>query len=400
MEARKQYGFEPDYAVPPGETVLEVMQSLNMTQRDLAARTGLTVQTLHRIFKGQQPITHETANRLELVTSVPAKFWNNLESQYQEQKTRIEERKRLAGDVRWLKIIPTKELMERNCIKPVTDDVELLREVLGFYGVSGVDAWKEVWLEPAVAARRSPCFDSQPGPASAWIRQGELQAQKTVCRPFDKDAFKNALRAIRGLTRESPQVFEPEMRRLCAEAGVAVALVREMKKAPWNGATEWLSPDKVMILLSLRGKGEDTFWFSFFHEAGHVLFDNKKDLLINNESTDDPREARANDFAANFLIPSEYDHKIRCFRSRMEVLQLADELGIAPGIVAGRFQYLTGKWHFFNDLIRKLNWTEGGNGGECPGAAGSPGNVGGSGNPFPGCEAQQVLKTGRDEGGR
>ena len=67
-----------------------------------------------------------------------------------------------------------------------------------------------------------------------------------------------------------------------------------MKKVPWNGATKWLTPTKPMILLCLRGKGEDKFWFSFFHEAGHVLHDSKKDLLINDGSQGDPREERAN----------------------------------------------------------------------------------------------------------
>lgn len=129
-----------------------------------------------------------------------------------------------------------------------------------------------------------------------------------------------------------------------------------MKKVPWNGATRWLSPRKAMILLSLRRKGEDKFWFSFFHEAGHILNDSKKDLLINDGTQDDPREERANQFASDFLIPSKYNHVIREFRSKAGIIQLADELDISPGIVAGRFQFLTGKWNFFKDLIRKLDW--------------------------------------------
>ena len=158
---------------------------------------------------------------------------------------------------------------------------DLMREALSFYGVSSVSAWETVWEQPAVAARRSPCFDSQPGAASAWIRQGELQAQQIDCEPYNKQRFKEVLKEIRGLTRKSPDTFVDRLQELCANAGVAVAFVPEMKKVPWNGATKWLTSDKVMILLSLRGKGEDIFWFSFFHEASHVLNDNKKDMLIN-----------------------------------------------------------------------------------------------------------------------
>ncbi len=358
MSPSKKYSFDPDYAVPPGASLQETMEALDMTQKELALRTGLTVVTLNRIFKGEQPISYETANRLELVTGTPANFWNKLEAQYQEQRAKVQERRRLESDQEWLKTIPTKELAERGFLRQSTNKVELLRETLAFYGVSSVKAWRDIWEEPAVAARRSHCFESQIGPASAWIRQGEIQAHGTNCQPHDKKRFEEALKTIRGLTRTSPEVFEPKMRRLCAEAGVAVTFVKEMKKVPWCGATKWLSPRKAMILLNLRGKGSDIFWFSFFHEAGHVLHDGKKDLLINDGSKDDPREVRADRFAVEFLIPSHYDSAIKSFRSKREVVSLAKDLGISPAIVVGRYQHITKKWHYFKELITPLKWAE------------------------------------------
>ena len=358
MRAKRKYEFEPDYAVPPGVTLHEVMESLQMSQKELAQRTGLTEQTLTRIFKGDQPISYETANRLELVTGVPARMWNNLEAQYREQLAKQEERQRLEADKAWLKTIPIKELIERGYVVPDDDKVNLVRKVLAFFGVCSVQAWQEIWTAPAVAARRSGCFESRQGDAAAWIRQGELQAQQIECAPFDKTRFSAALEEIRTLTREESVVFEPRMKQLCANAGVAVALVREMKKAPWNGATKWLTPNKAMILLSLRGKGEDKFWFSFFHEAGHVLKDKKKELFINDESNGDLRENKADAFAAETLIPAKHDARISSCRSKQEIILLADELRISPGIVAGRYQFLTGQWQMFKDLIRKLEWAD------------------------------------------
>ncbi len=358
MEALKKYPFEPDYAIPPWQTLLEVMESLNMTQKELAIRTGITVQSLNRIFKGEQPVTYETANRLELATGVPARLWNNLEARYREQLAKIEEQKRLERELDWLKSIPTRELIERGAITPQQDKTRLLREALKFYGVSSVAAWHEVWETPAVAARRSPCFTSCPGSASAWLRLGEIQAHAIECRPYNHNTFKQTIQDIRKLTVQKPEVFVPEMRTLCAEAGVALALVREMKKVPWSGATRWLSSQKAMILLNIRGKTEDLFWFAFFHEAGHVLNDGKKDLYINDETQDDPRERKANEFAADTLIPRRWNDRIRLITAKKEVRQIASELGIAQGIVVGRFQHLTEKWNFFNDLKHKFQWTE------------------------------------------
>jgi len=356
LTAKKLYGFEPDYAVSPGETLKEVMESLNMSQKELAVRTGLTVQSLNRIFKGSQPISYETANKLELATGVPARMWNNLEAQYREQLAKAKERKQLETDLDWLKTIPTQELIQRKAIESPKDAVLLLRETLKFYGLSSVSAWKDIWAKPAVAARRSQCFETCPGPASAWIRLGEIRAHQIDCLSFDKNTFIQALKKIRLLTVKDPEKFVPETIQLCADSGVALALVREMKKVPWHGATKWLSASKAMILLNLRGKMEDHFWFSFFHEAGHVLYDSKKDLYINDGSLDDPREHEANEFAADILIPRDRDPEIASLKTKADIIRLANELKISPGIVAGRFQHLTQKWSYFNGLKRKFQW--------------------------------------------
>ena len=358
IKATKKYVFEPDYAVPPGETLRETIEFLGMSQKELSSRTGLSVQSLNRIIKGEQPITYETANILELVLNVPASMWNNLEAQYREQLAKNHERKRLESNLEWLKSIPVAELVKRQIVPPLEDKVEQLRAVLAFFGVSSVSAWHRIWDEPAVAARRTACFESCPGVASAWIRQGEIQANSIDCADFSKNKFKDALLEIRKLTVLTPQEFTDKMRLFCAESGVALVFVPEMKRAPWYGATKWISPNKAMILLNLRGKMEDLFWFAFFHEAGHVLHDSKKDLLINNGSKihEDEREIRANEYAAEFLIPERYNERIRRARSKQDLINIANLLEISPGIVAGRRQYLTDNYRYFNGLKRKFEW--------------------------------------------
>jgi len=300
MKAKKKFFYDPDYAVPPGETVREQMEHYGWSQQELATRLDTTVQTINRIFKGEQPISLETAIKLERVLGAPARFWNNLELNYRECLTKLKDQARLEADLAWLKSIPVKELTKRGAISDSRDPVEQLNNVLAFYGVCNVKAWRDLWEKPAVAARRSPCFESQPGATSAWLRLGQLQVQEQTCKGYDKARFSAVLQEARGWTKETTPAISKLIER-CAECGVAVTLVPEMPKAPWSGATMWLSPEKAMIVLNLRGKAEDKFWFSFFHEAGHVLLDSKKDVLINDGSSDDPREQRANDFAAEKL---------------------------------------------------------------------------------------------------
>jgi HTH-type transcriptional regulator / antitoxin HigA len=355
---KAKYPFDPDYAVAPGETLAETLESLSMTQADLALRTGLTVVSINRIIKGQQPISAETANKLELVTGVPASLWNNLEAQYREQLSKIEQRKRFQKDLQWLKTMPVKELISRKVIPAEKDQATQLRLVLSFYRTSSVDAWHKYWESEAVAARRSQAIESHQGPTSAWIRLGEIQAQSIACKPFDKGRFTVALRRIRDMTVETPDVFIPKMRQQCADAGVALSLVPEFKGARWYGATKWLTPTKAMILLCLRGKREDQFWFSFFHEAGHVLNDRKKDLFINDGSKEDPREQKANEFASTFLVPPDRQQEIPTLHSRDAVQAYAAALGISPGIVVGQYERMTGRWGWFADLKRKFVWND------------------------------------------
>jgi len=160
--------------------------------------------------------------------------------------------------------------------------------------VSSVDSWHTVWEQPAVAARRCPLFKSNPGATSAWLRLGQIKAQKAKCAPYNKRRFLNNLQHIRALTVFPADKFLPELIRLCAESGVALVLEPEIKGAPWSGAAEWITTTKAMILLNLRGKTEDRFWFSFFHEAGHILHDSKKETYIDDGKAyrETPREKR------------------------------------------------------------------------------------------------------------
>jgi addiction module HigA family antidote len=81
---RKRIEFKPDYAIAPGTTLLETIQSLGISQVELARRTGRPLKTINEIIKGKAAITAETALQLEHVLGMPASFWNNLERNYRQ----------------------------------------------------------------------------------------------------------------------------------------------------------------------------------------------------------------------------------------------------------------------------------------------------------------------------
>lgn len=357
MSTKPKYTYQPDYLIAPGETIAETIASLNMTQKEFATRLDITEQSLIRIIKADQPITYETAAKLEMVTGTPASFWNSLESKYREALVHQQELDSFESEIAWLKTIPFKTLVERGYVAASPDKALQVRESLAFYGVSNVDAWNGIWESPKAAARRSTCFKTNPGAASAWLRMAEMEAQKIECVTYNESVFRCALTEIRNLTNLRPEIFSQKMVQLCAQAGVALVFIPEMKGVPWNGATRWLNNQNAIILLSLRGKSEDKFWFSFFHEASHVLHDDRKGLYIADNSKDET-EVKADRFAAEMLIPARYNDEIQKAVSAAQIKRLARNIGVSEGIVAGRWQYLHKTFSRFNDLKRKLVWAE------------------------------------------
>lgn len=357
--AAKRYPYEPEYAVAPGRTLQETIDTLGMGQRDLATRAGLSPKHINQIIQGSAPLTCETAVRLEQVTGVPARMWNNLEANYREQLAKLSEQKRLESDLAWLKKIPAAELVGHKKIDKHTDLVLTLKAVLGFFGVADVEAWNNIWLSPVVAYRKSAVFRGQPEAIATWLRLGELEGRGIQCVPFERGKFKAALDQIRGLTVEQPEVFVSKMKTLCESAGVAVVLVPEITNASVSGATRWLTSEKAMIQLSLRYKTNDQFWFTFFHEAGHILQVGKKETFIDLNHEKGPAEDEADGFAANHLIPSNRAGELKGLKIEQAVKSFAKSIGIAPGIVVGRLQHeKIIRYDQFNGLKIRYQWAE------------------------------------------
>jgi Zn-dependent peptidase ImmA (M78 family) len=149
------------------------------------------------------------------------------------------------------------------------------------------------------------------------------------------------------MTVKPPEILEPEMRKICADAGVAVVFTPEIPGTHVYGATRWLKATQPLIQLSLRGKSDDHLWFSFFHEAGHILLHGKDEVFI--EATDQDgtgrngikKEQEADQFSRDFLIPpKEYQTFLEDRQFDLTSIQeFAAKLDIAPGIIVGRLQH-------------------------------------------------------------
>ena len=350
--------FNPDYLVKPGETIEENIAYLGMTKAAFARHLGVPIGTLHRLISSEIPLSVEFAMKLESVTKVPAAFWNSLEANY---RTRLNRRNVfLDEDRKWLREQPRKVMKERGWIAGETE-LELFLSALSFYRVANRAAWQKVWEAPLAAARVSPKYKVSPAAVAAFVRAGEIEADGIDCKPYSPDAFRNALAACRSLaSREICRETLLEIRRLCADAGVAVVYVKSIPGAPLNGVTRWVNKDKAMILLSLRTGAEDMIWFSFFHEARHVLDEKKKTSFLTGQAwADSPDEKTADTYAADTLLPSSYNGEVASLGLLSDVKRFAADHDLAPGIVIGRYRHITKRFSAFGDSVARFSWPEG-----------------------------------------
>jgi len=362
MSADKQYTFQPDYTIHPGEILGETLQTRAISQSELASRCGLSEKHVSQIINGRASITSDTALVFEQVLGVRATLWMNLESNHRLQLARRNVQDRLASYGEWASRFPIQALTSLGWISKQSSEADRAQALLQFFGVASPDAWEKQYEKLAVAYRKSQAFQSSIESVSSWLRIGMLQAAKTSTETFDKSRFHRALGEIRCLTQLPVCEFEPRIKQLCSESGVVLVFVPELPKIRLSGATRWISSDKALIMQSLRHRKDDHFWFTFFHEAAHVLFHGKRAVFIDEELMEDSEEERKADaFAANYLIPSKsYASLIRSGHpSKAAVVAFAKNQGIAPGIVVGRLQHdevIPFSW--FNDLKRTFVFAE------------------------------------------
>ncbi|MEQ8384184.1 MAG: helix-turn-helix domain-containing protein [Coleofasciculus sp. A1-SPW-01] len=339
--------FMPDWISPPGDTIADLIEEREWSQVDLAKRLGYTTKHVSLLLNGKAPITEETALKLANVLGSNASFWLSREAQYRAKLAQQEAEKDFQKWVSWLDELPVKELMDQGVILKQRRDTKnkpaIVRELLRFFGVASPKEWQNYYANMEAAFRRTRTEQSDVGAISAWLRRGEIEAEGLNCPKYNKAKFKSAVQAIRQLTLLPSEEFMPQMRQLCLDAGVVFCLVPAIPRAHTSGVARWLNPHKALIQLSLYGKTNDRFWFTFFHEAAHILLHGKKEIFLDEwekgEKLESQQEAEANQWAKEFLIPHEYEPELPQLRSKESVNAFASKLGIHPGIVVGRLQY-------------------------------------------------------------
>jgi HTH-type transcriptional regulator / antitoxin HigA len=356
--------FSPDWVSPPGDTILEMLEQQRISLEQFAARLGTTLERIEGIVAGSVAITPEIARNLGIQLGGTPSFWLKRELQFRTGLAKFEEDLDPADVKAWLVNISASEMMRMGWIESTSFNKEKALSALRFFGVSNIKSWHHVYDRSLQGAkfRTSRTFESQPGTLAAWLRQGELESTRLDSLPWDPVLFRKQLESIRGLSLiDDPKEFLPMLQHQCANCGVALSVTRAPKGCRASGATKVLPRNRRLLMLSARFLSDDQFWFTFFHEAGHLLLHTDKQLTIDEiipESATEEREA--NEFAERVLIPpSRRDDMLQLEMNPRRIMRFARDLGISPGIVVGQLQHY-GKLRSdqFNKLKGRYVWKD------------------------------------------
>jgi len=332
--------FCPAWASPPGETVRELAQRNGLTQAVVASALGISESALARALDGDLPITEARAERLAASVGATPRFWLAREAQYRHALQAIHDDTRA-----WVSSLPFADMAKFGWLDAASTAADKLHQAFAFFGVSSVDEWRDTWLSEhagLTAYRTSPVFTTQGASAAAWLRQGELAASRISTAQWSRADFERILPELKPLTRvEKPAEFIPQLQRRCAECGVAVVIVRAPKGCPASGATR-VRNGQAILQLSVRYLRDDSFWFTFFHEAGHLVLHEDRLFLEWSEKRhlDEKEEREANDFAGKVLIPPSQEAALRALPHEYKaVMRFARKLSVSPGIVVGQLQH-------------------------------------------------------------
>ena len=353
----------PD-VVHPGQRIREMLKKRGWRQEELVRITGKSRQTISAIIGGRASITPETAVAFGAAFGNAPAQWLRWGAEYDLSLTETD-RAEVECRARLYNLAPIREMQKRGWI-PAADNVADLESTLEkFFGGSVTSP-----LAFPVAARRTVTLDQLNGAEKAWCFRARQLASSVLAAEFATDRLplvEKRLRKAAAYPREAAKVPK-----ILSEFGIRFIVIEPIPGAKIDGASFWLDETRPVIALSLRYDRFDAFWFTLFHEFAHIKhgdslsvdieFLKDKDGAIVVDLAGDDQERRANETAADILIPKQemesFISRLSPYYSSDRVVQFAHRVKMHPGIIVGQLQY-RGEigYHALREFLVKIRST-------------------------------------------
>ena len=354
-------GLSLDLLVHPGETIKEVLEEKKMSQEELAIRTEYSAKHVSEVVRGKKDISSEFANRLEYALGIPARFWMNLQTNYDKEVFEIncvnniqEKELNILKDLKdVVKFCENANIIECNSKKEIT--VLNMRKFLNLNNLCSISSLP---IQQA-AFRGSKANKVNVYVLYAWQKLCEYFTNKAVVtNNYDKEKLKTKYEDIKKTMFLPANDMVQELKNIFAECGIAFEVVQHFTGAPVQGFIQKKN-DKVILCMTIRQAFSDIFWFTLFHEIGHLLHDDFSNRYIDYQFIESAEEKEADIFARNTLID---ENKYNEFMKKAnigisDIKCFADSQNVKPGIVIGRIQKDIDDYSFMAQYRERYKWS-------------------------------------------
>ncbi len=364
--AVKNHGISLDLLIHPGETISDVLEERGLTQKELAQRAGVSEAFLSDVIHGKKDISKSLAMGLEYALAVPTSFWLNLQANYDAELLALQEENTVhAEEISVLSCIHEviSYLRKTGILRADLTQEQTVIQLRKHFRVSSLNDLGK--LAPTGAFRLSDKLPVDPFVLGSWLcickAQDDNKKLNTGFDPDNVDALISGIKSIMCSVKGDPQ---SQLIALFAQYGIDFSVVHNFRGAPVHGYIARKDDGTYQMVLTIRGAFADIFWFSLFHELGHIVNGdlNKPGSFIDADySKCNEAESTADQFASEALLdPSSYQRFInRADFSYSAIEAYSRGQAIPPYIVIGRLQkdgHIP--WSRFTKYKPRYKWAE------------------------------------------
>lgn len=324
-------------AFHPGYYIKEIVEESGLTQEDFAKRLNTTPKNLSILIRGEQSLSIDIATKLSRMLGTTIAYWLNLQQAYDTMVAEFISDEELVKEREVFKFIDYKYFRDNFSLPNLARDIdEQIKKVREFLQVSSLNVLKENDLAVSFRSYSANLSESNIIKANTMVQIAINKVLQTDTPKYNKKRFEQAVEyCLTQTTNHSG--FLPLIKRELYEAGVVLVVLPNLEGSGINGATKKVD-GRIMLMVNDRRKYADTFWFTLFHEIGHII---NGDYGITFRDNKNENECDADFYAQRKLIPQgKYEKFIdrHPFLDEMSIRHFADEINRDPGIVLGRLQ--------------------------------------------------------------
>lgn len=333
----RRHKYNERAAFHPGYYIKEIVEESGLTQEDFAKRLNTTPKNLSILIRGEQSLSIDIATKLSRMLGTTVAYWLNLQQAYDALVAEFISEEELQKEREVFKHIDYKYFIDNfgfpNLYKNVDAQIKLVRE---FLRVASLTVLRENDLAVSFRSYSENLNESNTIKANVMVQIAINKVLKAEAPKYNKKKFERAIEY--SLTQTTNHAgFFPLIKKAFQEAGVIIVALPNLSGSGISGATKRVD-GKILLMVNDRKKYADTFWFTLFHEIGHII---NGDYGITFENNKNLAESDADYYAQNKLIPlDKYEEFIRRRQLFTEevIRDFAEEIDRDPGIVLGRLQ--------------------------------------------------------------